>query len=64
MSSLISTSIFANRQISENRFLKIVLLFTEVFLESMEMVTGRGNHEVRSNCCGSRTEWEVRKESQ
>lgn len=62
-----SGSIFANTETDmyqKNRFLKGILLFISVFLETTDMVTSKGEHEVRSDCCGLRTEWEVRKEHQ
>jgi len=48
----------------KNKFLKIIPLFINIFLETTEMATGKAEHEVRSDCCGLRTEWEVRKEHQ
>lgn len=48
----------------KSRFLKITLWLVRVFLESTEMVTRRGNHEVKSDGCGLSIEWDVRKESQ
>lgn len=41
-----------------------MLLFISVFLETTDMVTRKGEHEVRSDCSVLRTEWEVRKEHQ
>ena len=45
----------------KNRFLKITLFLIKVFLESTEMVTRRGNHEVKSNGCGLRIEWDMKR---